>query len=264
MDSFIHLLDVFNKYSSLILVLATIVYVGFTIVLAKETKKLREVETNPFISLNFDTFHGGGRLKLIIKNIGKAPAYNISFDMEDRFRSCFDYNFKNKISYFAPNQQITIIAPTYEALQSLNVENIPIKMTYSSKEGLQINDNFFLEWDYLNHTLLGTDTFEGIKKALDGIQKEISNLTKVAKDKNCFVTNKLMILELAKEDEYTQFIFSNGYIGRIANSDISKIGITDIKNIYRDDGDILDTSTNMKFLAEEIYQKFTEINEQEV
>jgi len=37
MDSLIQYLDIANKYSSLILVLATLVYVGFTIVLAKET-----------------------------------------------------------------------------------------------------------------------------------------------------------------------------------------------------------------------------------
>ena len=81
MDSLIQYLDIANKYSSLILVLATLVYVGFTIVLAKETSKLREVETSPFISIIFDiSFQAVSHSKIIIKNIGKAPAYNITFN----------------------------------------------------------------------------------------------------------------------------------------------------------------------------------------
>lgn len=256
----IECLDFANKYSSLILVLATIVYVGFTIVLAKETRKLREVETNPFISLNFDTFYGGGRLKLMIKNIGKAPAYNISFNMEEKFYTCFNYNFENKISYFAPNQEMTILATTYEKLKELMVENIPIQIIYKSKEGIKIKDDFLLEWNYLDKTLLGTDNVQGIKKALEGIQKEVSSLNKTIKEKNYFVTNKLKVLEIEKTDGYTQFIFSNGYVGKIANSEISELGLSDIKDIYRDDGDLLDAATNLRILAEELYDRFSKID----
>jgi len=95
----IEFLDLANKYSALILTLATIVYVGFTIVLAKETRKLREVETSPFISLHFEAFYNGGKLKLIIKNIGKAPAYNITFSLEEKFAKYFnsDFTIKQKI-----------------------------------------------------------------------------------------------------------------------------------------------------------------------
>lgn len=259
----IEFFDLANKYSSLILVLATVVYVGFTIVLAKETRKLREVETSPFVSLNFDTFYGGGRLKLIIKNIGKAPAYNISFVLEENFHSCFNYNFNNKIAYFAPNQQITVLAVTYEELEALKVEYIPIQIIYKAKDGKEIKDTFILEWNYLNKTLLGMDPVEGIKKALENIHKEITNLTKVIKEKDYLVTNKLMVLELEKQNEYTQFIFSNGYIGKIANDEISKLGLNDIQKVYCDDGDIFDTSNNVRFLAEEIYHRFTEIDSKE-
>ncbi|MDQ1340193.1 MAG: hypothetical protein QG567_1350 [Campylobacterota bacterium] len=63
------------------------------------------------------------------------------------------------------------------------------------------------------------------------------------------------------KQDHAQFIFSNGYIGIIANDEVSKLGLGDIENVYRDDGDLHDKSTNMRFLAEEIYHKFTEINE---
>ena len=59
-------LDELNKYSSLILMFATLVYVYFTYKLTKETTKLREVETTPFMSLYIKPDY---LLKLVIENV---------------------------------------------------------------------------------------------------------------------------------------------------------------------------------------------------
>lgn len=83
------LLNQINSYSSLILVIATIIYVVFTYKLSKETTKLREVETSPFISLNLEPFHNSPTLKLVVKNIGKAPAYNIGFSIDKEYKEFF-------------------------------------------------------------------------------------------------------------------------------------------------------------------------------
>jgi hypothetical protein len=256
--------DLANKYSALILTMATIVYVGFTIVLAKETKKLREVETSPFISLHFEAFYNGGKLKLIIKNIGKAPAYNITFSLEEKFEKYFNYDFKNKITYLPPNQKLTVITDYFEEFDKSGEDNIPIKLKYFSKENLLMEDNFVLEWKFLAKTLLGTDHIEGIKKSLDEINKEIKNLNTIIKEKKYIVSNKLRVLEIEKKDNHAQFIFSNGYIGKIANDEVSELGFGDIAKVYRDDGDLLDQSTNMRFLAEEIYHRFSEIDSKEM
>lgn len=260
MESFIQILDVLNKYSSLILVLATAIYVGFTIVLAKETRRLREVETEPFISLHLTSFYSGGKLKLIIKNIGKAPAYNITFLIDEKFDKYFHYNFKNKISYFPPNQELTIITDYFEEFDKSGSDNIPIKLSYYSKDKRLIIDDFKLEWKYLSGTLIGTDNIEGIKKSLEDINKEMKNLNKVIKDKKYVVSNKLRILEIDKNDLYVQFIFSNEYIGKVARKDISKLKLGDIDKVYIDDGDLYDKLLRLKFTAEEIYNQFKKID----
>jgi len=169
--------------ATIILVLATCIYVYFSYKLTKETVKLREVETNPFLSLYFDTFFKSNKLKLIIKNIGKAPAYNLTFSMDKKFDKYFNYNFKNKISYFAPNQELKIASEYYEVFDKLDCKHIPIKIKYYSKDKVYIEDDFILEWKYLSETLIGTDNIEGIKQNLESIQKEINTLNKTIKNK---------------------------------------------------------------------------------
>jgi len=255
MDSIIVFLDLLNKYSSLILVLATVIYVIFTYILSRETTKLREVETTPFISLHFDiTFPAVSHSKIIIKNIGKAPAYNISFDVDEKYMGLFNgYTFKNSISYFAPNQEFHILAEGFSKLNEKGYENIPITVNYQSKDKRVMSDTFNLEWKYLAY--YEKDNIDGINKALEDIKKEITTLNKTVKEKDYLVTTKLKILELEKTEMYLKFIFSNGYLGKIHNDKISKLGISKIEQTYVDNGDLLDYSNHMKFTAEEIYHK---------
>lgn len=258
-DNILPALDILNKYSSLILVFATVIYVVFTYKLSRETTKLREIETTPFISLSFDTSFVS-KFKLTIKNISKAPAYDISFGIDEKYASHFNYNFKNTISYFAPNQEFQVIASGYKDLDKLDCDSIPITIKYKSKDNLTIQETFNMEWKYLEQTLLGTDEVEKIRKAIEGIEKEVKSLNKTIQNKEYVVSNKLKILEFNKGDKYLNFIFSNGYLGGIHNDDIGKIGISDITQTFKDNGDLTDQSIRMKFTAEEIYHKLILLN----
>lgn len=120
--------DWVTAIATVVLVAATLVYVYFSSKLTKETVKLREVETTPFISLHFEAFYASRELKLIIKNIGKAPAYNITFSLEEKFEKYFKYNFKNKIAYFAPNQQFVVVADYFNKFEESKEPNIPIRL----------------------------------------------------------------------------------------------------------------------------------------
>ncbi|WP_310441306.1 hypothetical protein [Sulfurimonas sp.] len=245
--------DWVTAIATIILVLATCIYVYFSYKLTKETIKLREVETTPFISLHFETFYNGGKLKLIIKNIGKAPAYNITFSLEEKFEKYFHYDFKNKITYLPPNQKLTIITDYFEEFDKSGEDNIPIKLKYFSKEKLLIEDDFVLEWKFLSKTLLGMDNIEGIKKSLEEINKEMKSLNKIIKEKKYIVSNKLRVLEIEKKDDFVQFVFSNSKVEKILRENINQIGLNDIEKVYIDDGDLHDLSTKTKFTAEEIF-----------
>ncbi len=261
MDNILQYLDLLNKYSSLILVVATSVYVGFTIVLAKETRKLREVETSPFLSIVFDTTYVS-KFKLIIKNIGKAPAYNITFEIDKKYLGYFQYGFNNKISYFAPDQEFSSICSGYKDLSESGYKSIPIKVVYYSKDGQRILDTFSMEWEHLDGTLLEKEPLNEIKKSLDNITQEMKSVNKSINDKHYFITKKLSLLKLKVEDEYVTFIFSNGQIFELSKNTVIKIGIEDVEQIYIENGNILDLSNGQRLIAEELLNKIkSEIKE---
>jgi len=252
--------DWITAISTVILLISTMIYVFFTYKLTKETVKLREVETTPFISLHIDSDIGS--LKVIVKNIGKAPAYNISFSMDKKYESYFHCgcNFKDKISYFAPNQQIIFLLDSFQKLNNVDFENIPIHVQYYTKDKVLIKDIFLLEWKYLSGSMIDTNNVKGIKSALEDITKELKELNKISKDKEYIVTNKLKILELEKTEFSLNFIFSNGYVGKINFLQMSKLKLKNINSIYLQKGDLYDDSTRMKFSAEEIYYKLKKID----
>ena len=184
MDNMLPILDLLNKYSSLILVLATVIYVVFTYKLSRETTKLREIETTPFMAMYIKP---DLMLTLIVENIGKAPAYNIEFEMDEKYQSCFrcGCDFKHKISYFSPNQQLVIYMDQYSKLEKLDFDSIPIKVKYVSKDGQLFEEVFTIEWKYLSGSALETDNLSEIKKAIKEAAKEIKELHKTIKDKEC-------------------------------------------------------------------------------
>ena len=247
--------DELNKYSSLILMFATLVYVYFTYKLTKETTKLREVETTPFISIYIKPDHF---LKLIIENIGKSPAYDVKFEMDEKYKQYFKCgcDFKRKISYFSPNQRLIIGMDAYTKLSKLDFDYIPIKVKYYSKNNDKYEETFFVEWKYLSGTSLKSNALEEIPKELEKISSEIKNLNNIVKNKEYFITNKLKILEFEKKDELVNLVFSNGKLINIPTKEfIDKININDIEYIHAKNGDLLDYTNGDEYLAEEIYDK---------
>ncbi len=140
---------------TMVVALATVAYVVLTWSLVSETKKLREVQTEPKISaiiqpreewLNF--------IDLIIQNIGLGPAYNIQFqvdpDFEEEGRSfkLSDIGFiKNGLRYLAPNQKLqtylTNLADNFE--QKCN-NPFRIVVSYQSAIGKRYNDEYLIDF----------------------------------------------------------------------------------------------------------------------
>jgi hypothetical protein len=202
--------DWVTAIATIILVLATCIYVYFSYKLTKETIKLREVETSPFISIIFDTsFQAVSHSKIIIKNIGKAPAYEITFEMEEKYIPHFNgYTFENKIAYFAPEQEFYILADGFNALKEVGFESLPITVHYQAKDKRNFTELFNLRWQHFQY--YEKDTLQEIKKSFDDLNKEIKELNNTVKNKKYFVSNKLSLLEIEKKDDHSQFNFSNG------------------------------------------------------
>ena len=258
--------DWVTAIATIVLVLATCIYVYFSYKLTRETIKLREVETSPFISIIFDTsFKAVSHSKILIKNIGKAPAYNITFKVDEKYLPCFNgYTFENKVEYFAPDQEFFILADGFNNLKEAGFDSIPISVNYKSKDDRDFTELFNLKWQHFQY--FENDILEDIKKSFDNLNIEIKELNKTVKNKKYFVSNKLSVLEIEKKDDYVQFIFSNGEIHRINRKSITNIGFKDIEQVYIDNGDVQDYSTRIKFTAEELFHniKNLTINEETI
>ncbi|MCT7616261.1 hypothetical protein N5U05_00725 [Aliarcobacter butzleri] len=249
--------------SSLLLVIATIVYVTFTYKLFAETKKLREVETSPFISLVLSPFRSSIHLSLKIKNIGKAPAYNISFEIEEKYSDIFRFNFKNNINYFSPEQEIEAFGKEYAFFIALEVDNIPIKVIYYSKDKTKYEEVFLLEWNSLDGILLGDDNLGNIEKHLKKISENFEKQIKVIQN-NKEIISRIAIIEIEKTNFHFKCLFNNGYLGKIANSKIKELGLNDLSKVELVNNQIHDKSISLIFKSEEIYYKFLKIENERI
>ena len=98
---------------SAVVAIATVVYAFLTWRLVSETRKMREAQTEPKVSVTIQPREE--RIKLIdmvIQNIGLGPAYNIKFEINPDFE-CMKGKFlselgfmKNGLKYLAPNQKL--------------------------------------------------------------------------------------------------------------------------------------------------------------
>lgn len=252
-----------SALSSLILVIATIIYVTFTYKLFKETKKLREVETSPFISLELSSFRTSINLSLKIKNIGKDPAYNITFKIDEKFSNIFRFNFKNKIGYFAPEQEIEAFGKQYSDFVALEVDNIPIKVKYFSRENIEYNETFLLEWISLEGVLLKNDDLSKIEQHLKKISTNIEKQTKsIANNKE--LISRISIIEIEKTEFYFKCLFNNGYLGKIDVNKINQLGFNDLDKVILYNNQIIDSSISLEFKSEEIYNKFLNLENKKI
>ncbi|MBN1970362.1 MAG: hypothetical protein JW870_13420 [Candidatus Delongbacteria bacterium] len=118
------ILDYLNQNSGAFIVvftffvtLSTIVYAILTAYLVKETKKMREVQTEPRIEMAIEPLEEAiNIIRLRIKNIGLGPAINVKFKADvlsggegaQKLLSEFtDVNFlKTGLQYLGPNQKL--------------------------------------------------------------------------------------------------------------------------------------------------------------
>jgi hypothetical protein len=167
---------------SILMFLTTVVYVYYTSQLVKETVRLRELETNPFIGANIHI--GKGFSMIVVKNIGKVPAYNLSIHLEEKIfedikatKSAINYT---NIQYFGVEQEISI---PFDTRKLIDLEvSIALNLKYESKDDNSFNETIILSLE--SEKQLGAfypkyaydDKLKDIKKELQNISNNIKNL----------------------------------------------------------------------------------------
>ena len=171
---------------SLIVTVSTVVYAILTWRLVSETRKMREMQIEPKISIILQPREEWiGLLDLIIQNIGLGPAYDVSFTAEPDFhcdpkRSLSQMGiFQKGLPYLAPNQKyqffLTSVGDRYEELKN---NPFSIHVVYKDCQDKTYTDRFHIDFGQFDGMLqLGKPPLHNIARDLEKLQRDIHDLS---------------------------------------------------------------------------------------
>jgi len=170
---------------SAIVALSTATYALLTWRLVSETKKMREVQTEPKISISIETRKEWiSLIDLNIQNIGLGPAFDIKFKINNDFEyekgeSLLNLGFvKNGIPYLAPEQRINFFFTSMASNFNEKVNNsFEIEVTYKNNIGKLYNDKFLIDFSHLVGLSQISDPICKMSKNIESIEKAIKTFT---------------------------------------------------------------------------------------
>jgi hypothetical protein len=152
---------VINLLFSSVVAVATVFYAILTLRLVSETRRMREVQTEPTLSVWLEpSEHGVNFLNLIIANVGQGSAQNIHLTASpdfQRMRGKYVSNlglFKHGIKHLAPGQRIiqfltSILDEVHGNTEDMSRLNFAVEATYESALGRGFNGRFPLHFESL-------------------------------------------------------------------------------------------------------------------
>lgn len=142
---------------SAVVAIATIVYAILTWRLVSETRKMREAQTEPKISVTIQPREEWiSLIDMVIQNIGLGPAYNIKFEIKPDFEYAKG-NFlselgfiKSGLRYLAPNQKLQFfLTSMIENFEEKTKKPFEIKVTYQNSMGKKYEDAYVIDFSQL-------------------------------------------------------------------------------------------------------------------
>lgn len=191
------ILDYLNKNSGALTVLftavvtvSTVAYAALTWKLVSETKRMRQVQTEPRIEVTIRSFDFAVHIvRLHVRNIGLGPAMNVRFTprvlsggkaaqalLEEFTKTNF---FKIGLKYFGPGQEryshYTQMTQGHEG----KIESVlAMDITYESTTGAKYEEQATIDMSELKGEYqLGTPNLYSIAKSLEKIQGDFSLIT---------------------------------------------------------------------------------------
>lgn len=177
--------------------IATMIYAILTWKLVSINEDLK----NPDVIINFEPSSKWiSFVYIIIKNIGKEPAYDIKFDIEPDFefskgKYLSELGFMKGIKYLGPNAEKKSFLMSMAEKNEGKLKPFDIGISYKNKKGKQLENicSFdFSEWSGMSE--IGEDPMEVISKSMKTISK---TLDKVA---NPHLGNKIQVETFNQDD----------------------------------------------------------------
>lgn len=190
------ILDYLNKNSGAFTVIftavvtaATAVYAILTYVLVKETRLMRQVQTEPRIEITAKSLDVAIHiLRLHIRNIGLGPALNVRFSpkvvagdeaAKDLISEFTETNFfKVGLSYFGPGQELlssyTQLTQNHEGkIASV----IAFEVEYESTTGKKYKETLLIDMsEHKGAYQLGKPHMYSIAQSLEKLQKDVGHI----------------------------------------------------------------------------------------
>lgn len=168
---------------------STVVYAALTARLVSETRKLREVQTEPKIHITLESFDFAiNFIRLNIKNIGLGPASDLQFEAtvisggESAKKLLQEFTspnfFQTGLRHFGPGQSIySMYTQVTDDFEGKSASMLSFKLRYKSATGKQYNEEIIINMsEIMGTSQLGKPNLYSIANSLEKMQKDIGHI----------------------------------------------------------------------------------------
>ena len=172
---------------------ATAAYALLTWRLVSETRKLREVQTDPRVSVRVEQDHTGHPgYELVVANNGQGVAKNVSFEFEgdpSYFRNIWVNRappainelpiIKNGLDYLEPNQVYRFPLGTVSSDEYERAIETPwtFRTQYESLYGKHRTDTYIVDFSQFRGTLFESNSLKEIANHMKAVRQDLHRLT---------------------------------------------------------------------------------------
>ena len=185
--------DQINMELSEILIIAftavsVLAYAGLTWRILTETRKMREAQTEPRVSVSLEPAErvGHGGIELVIRNEGQGPAQNIRFDFQGDPTYFIGHGqrqpidqipiVKSGLPYLGPGQSFRFLLGWLfgEAFDRANEEPWTFQVDYANLSNNSKRDTYILDFSQFTGLIVGSGApIVKIEKHLEALQKDV-------------------------------------------------------------------------------------------
>ena len=175
---------------SFVVTLSTVFYAYLTMNLVKETKRLREVQTEPTLEIFFRSHDASiSLLEFVIKNVGQGSAYDITFDLSSNLDEAGADELLNDlkklkvittgINLLCPNQEFDAYwTDLRQNCESKLKTPITVTSVCKSSSGAIYKHTHVLDLSELEgKAKLGSPSLYSIAQSLEKLQKDIERIS---------------------------------------------------------------------------------------
>ena len=171
-----------------IVAISTVVYAVLTWRLVSETRRMRQMQTEPRISVRpeLSEHFGHGGIELVIRNEGQGPAQNIRFQFQgdptyfDKERPVDQIPvIKNGLPYLGPNQTFRFLLGWLLGESFTHAMQKPwvFAVLYENQEGKPKKDTYVVDFSQFSQLIVGGGPpLTKIEGHLGKLQKDVRNM----------------------------------------------------------------------------------------